>query len=1088
MDTSSTQTVGGAKTFSGAVAFSATLPALPAVTPSNPTDAVTKAYADSIAVGLQVQAAAAAATTVSDSYTYTISGGTVTSLSSTTVDGQALTAGQFVLIKDCPATSGNTGSAGSSEPGNGLYHVDSASGTLSVSRASGMTGGNSPVAAFVFVEAGGVNEGAGYVVTTPASGAWTSYGSGSIQWTQFSSAAGSLTPDGTTLSQSGSTISLITPVTIAHGGTGAGTGVPAPQNEVFAGPSSGGAGTPSFRGLAASDVPTLNQNTTGTAAGLSSTLAVGSGGTGVPSVTAYAPVTGGTSSGGALQAVSNGGATSGQVLTYQGSSSLPTWTTVSGTVDTNAAHIQPLGTRSAGSQTVSAASDHVHTSTLTGWAETAVTASISSGTTTSTIAVASGNVYKLTLGNNATCTFTLTTATPSGTSSSVTVYLAQDSTGGRSVAWNNVTWLGGSTPFAATAPLAVTAYAFESLDGGSTWYGTQISGGPQIPIPNSDLSAQASSALGMFGDGSDGPATLDGTTTVLGMVPSSGVYTMTRDLHLTALQINSGATLYASGYRIFCQGQVSISSGGTLSAAGKAASGSTGGLPSGSGSNAGGRGGGAGGTGAGAAGPGGAIGLPNGPAGGGGAGSAGGAAGGAAGAGTSLPSGWYRQPFGVLAGVSVAFTTSVVVAGAPGGGGGGGDGANAGGGGGGGGGMITVFAYSFVSNGTMTVAGGNGGQRRRQHHRRRRRRGRGVDPRLHAGHVEQLRHHHAVRRVRRHRGARRRVRRGRRLRHQHRAGLTVKRVQAGSSWMRGSGLPWPSGAYTMFSPGATGPAAVNLFGAWRGRPCDVAVAFLSQSSSWTGITGGSGQFAHWKDWPGTMSFAVPLIPDDAGLTLLAGANGDYDTYWTAFANTISAVTTTAGAAAYPDAIIRLGWEFNDTGGGAYPWAVTGAAGFTAANYAAYWKRVVQVVQAIAPGLRFDWCVNRGVNGLADPTTAWPGNGVADYVGVDSYDRFNPYNYDTTMFTGAQGLNYWLGYAQSKGVLFSVPEWACWSLVSGQPKAGGGDDPDYITAYIDFFRANAPHIGYESMFQGVMPVPPIGTLPDAAAAYISGLQG
>ena len=80
-------------------------------------------------------------------------------------------------------------SANSSEPGNGLYHVDNTTGgNLAVSRASGMSGGNSPVAAFVFVEAGTVNGGAGYVVTTPAAGAWTSYGSGNIQWTQFSSA------------------------------------------------------------------------------------------------------------------------------------------------------------------------------------------------------------------------------------------------------------------------------------------------------------------------------------------------------------------------------------------------------------------------------------------------------------------------------------------------------------------------------------------------------------------------------------------------------------------------------------------------------------------------------------------------------------------------------------------------------------------------------------------------------------------------------------------------------------------------------------------------------------------------------------
>jgi hypothetical protein len=50
-------------------------------------------------------------------------------------------------------------------------------------------------------------------------------------------------------------------------------------NFVLAAPN-GSANVPSFRALVSADIPTLNQNTTGTAAGLSSTLAVTSGGTG----------------------------------------------------------------------------------------------------------------------------------------------------------------------------------------------------------------------------------------------------------------------------------------------------------------------------------------------------------------------------------------------------------------------------------------------------------------------------------------------------------------------------------------------------------------------------------------------------------------------------------------------------------------------------------------------------------------------------------------------------------------------------------------------------------------------------------------
>lgn len=56
-------------------------------------------------------------------------------------------------------------------------------------------------------------------------------------------------------------------------------------NFVLAAPN-GSAGVPSFRAIVAADIPTLNQNTSGTAAGLSATLAVASGGTGLTSTPA----------------------------------------------------------------------------------------------------------------------------------------------------------------------------------------------------------------------------------------------------------------------------------------------------------------------------------------------------------------------------------------------------------------------------------------------------------------------------------------------------------------------------------------------------------------------------------------------------------------------------------------------------------------------------------------------------------------------------------------------------------------------------------------------------------------------------------
>lgn len=62
----------------------------------------------------------------------------------------------------------------------------------------------------------------------------------------------------------------------------------------------------------------------GTLTVMTTPLSISNGGTGVTSLTAYMPVAGGTTSTGALQSVAAGSA-SGQALTYQGASSLPTF-------------------------------------------------------------------------------------------------------------------------------------------------------------------------------------------------------------------------------------------------------------------------------------------------------------------------------------------------------------------------------------------------------------------------------------------------------------------------------------------------------------------------------------------------------------------------------------------------------------------------------------------------------------------------------------------------------------------------------------------------------------------------------------------
>ncbi len=51
-------------------------------------------------------------------------------------------------------------------------------------------------------------------------------------------------------------------------------------NTVFAGPTTGAAAAPTFRTIVSGDIPTLNQNTTGTASNVTGIVAVAHGGTG----------------------------------------------------------------------------------------------------------------------------------------------------------------------------------------------------------------------------------------------------------------------------------------------------------------------------------------------------------------------------------------------------------------------------------------------------------------------------------------------------------------------------------------------------------------------------------------------------------------------------------------------------------------------------------------------------------------------------------------------------------------------------------------------------------------------------------------
>lgn len=79
--------------------------------------------------------------------------------------------------------------------------------------------------------------------------------------------------------------------------------------------------------------------------------------------------------------------------------------------------------------------------------------------------------------------------------------------------------------------------------------------------------------LSLFGDASDGSATLDGTATVGWASKVGSVYTMNREAYLLNLTINSGVTLIVNGYLPFIKG--TLTNAGIYGTTGNDASGIT---------------------------------------------------------------------------------------------------------------------------------------------------------------------------------------------------------------------------------------------------------------------------------------------------------------------------------------------------------------------------------------------------------------------------------------------------------------------------------------------------------------------------------
>lgn len=172
--------------------------------PTSAQMAATKNYVDSSAQGLSPKTSCRCATTGAESFT--ITSGSVVTITGTTVDGQTPAINDRILIKDAPASTG-AGSANSTQPGNGIYTVTNNTTNLTVARVADLSGTvDLPYGAFTFVEAGTANATTGWTVTSPTAGTAFTYGTTNMHWAQFSG-AGTYSA-GTGLTLTGSAFSI----------------------------------------------------------------------------------------------------------------------------------------------------------------------------------------------------------------------------------------------------------------------------------------------------------------------------------------------------------------------------------------------------------------------------------------------------------------------------------------------------------------------------------------------------------------------------------------------------------------------------------------------------------------------------------------------------------------------------------------------------------------------------------------------------------------------------------------------------------------------------------------------------------------
>jgi Glycosyl hydrolase family 26 len=294
--------------------------------------------------------------------------------------------------------------------------------------------------------------------------------------------------------------------------------------------------------------------------------------------------------------------------------------------------------------------------------------------------------------------------------------------------------------------------------------------------------------------------------------------------------------------------------------------------------------------------------------------------------------------------------------------------------------------------------------------------------------------------------------------------------------------PLQSGKTLSGVTGHGGLAALNAFGAWRGKAVDVSVGYIS-AGTWSSMTGVTqqgltkilaGSSAH-RVW------SVGLLPIDGGADLNSAAAGAYNSKYAAIAQGLV-------AGGDGSSTIRLGWEGN---GNWYPWY----GGNNPSAFVGAWRQAVNSMRSVA-GAHFTFDFNISL-GAANPAPMYPGDSYVDIIGADLYDYSWASNFPATdhtavwnqLLTMQYGLNWLTSFAGSHGKRMSLPEWGL--SYRCDDNHAGGDDPYFIqqvhnwvsshnVAYESYFNADDSSCHRFSMTEG--------NFPNAAALYRTLFKG